>query len=71
MKKMINLKFSKKYYDLNSIMEAVSAYSKVAKISLKENRSNIIADIKPLAEIKDIEKEFANYVLGIMLNKGV
>jgi len=69
-KKVLEKKFSKKFYSEEIIKEAIQDYNEAADIEISSDENHIIAKITPKEDIKNIDGEFSNYVLGLMMNKG-
>lgn len=69
-KEKAQIKFSKKFYSNEAIKKAAIDYKNIAEISLEEDESTITATITPKEDIKNISKEFSNYVLGLIVNQG-
>ncbi|MFT4304429.1 MAG: HxsD-like protein [Candidatus Woesearchaeota archaeon] len=63
------LKFNLKIYSEDSIKQGVEDFKKIAHIHLKKENDSMKAKIIPKKEIKYLDKEFSNYVLGVMMNK--
>lgn len=69
-KKILEKKFSKRFYSEEIIKEAIQDYNEVADIEISSDEDYIITKITPKEDIKELDGEFSNYVLGLMMNKG-
>jgi NADP-dependent 3-hydroxy acid dehydrogenase YdfG len=61
--------FSLDIYNLNSIKNAIKDYKEIADIKIDILDNNAIINIKQKEDIPNIEYEFSNYVLGLMMNE--
>ncbi len=64
-----------KFYNKNSVEEALKDFKGVCEGRILNNeptainKKDIEVELKPKEEIKELEEEFCNYVLGLMKNK--
>ena len=63
----MEIKLNRKLYDKDIIIQAAKDYSDICEIKFLNDSYLIeIYQKKGLETIKDLDKEFANYVLGLM-----
>ena len=65
--------FKKSFYNLNSIKEALQDFKDVCEGRLikKKNNIEVILKAKNKEFENNLDKEFCNYVLGLMKNKAL
>ena len=71
-KKGTEFKFSKEFYNLESIKNAINDYKEIADIKLSDEDKSIKININSKDEEfsnEILRLEFRNYVLGLMENK--
>ncbi|MCB9358618.1 hypothetical protein H6503_01680 [Candidatus Woesearchaeota archaeon] len=64
---MPRIDFDKRIYTAEAIEKAASDYSEAATITIKETDKSFEVDIDSEKHPKNIEHEFGNYVMGLML----
>ena len=61
------MKLNRKFYSREAISQAISDFSEVCDARISDDSFTV--EIRPKEEIDDLEKEFSNYVLGLMQNE--
>ncbi len=62
---MIKIKLNSKFYDKEVIEEALNDFGEVCSGKMTDDG----VELEPKEDVKNLEEEFCNYVLGLMKNK--
>jgi hypothetical protein len=60
---------NKKFYNIEAVKESLNDFKEVCNGKILNE--NIEVELIPKEEIANLEKEFCNYVLGLMKNKSM
>lgn len=65
--------FNKKFYSISAIEEAMADFNEICDSRIIENNDDkIVVELEPKLEFDaPLKREFCNYVLGLLKNKGM